>query len=274
MRAEPLPPGFVCEGRDGAITAVRAELAEGARSLGLFEPDGIARAFAAGAALGGGRVPAALLAWPGGAREIVVRRLHHGGVLGGVLGGAQLGAARVIEELSVTAQLFALGAPVPQPALALARRRAGPIWECAIGTVRVLGSGLASVLLGTERERALRAAAIAVRGFHEAGGQHADLNATNLLLSERNGHLAATVIDLDRAQVGAPVPAARRMREIARLWRSQRKRGGGAELSVAERDAFLVAYCAGDAALERALRAHARREQLRSALHAWRYPRR
>ncbi len=274
MRAAELPPGFVCEERVGAITLVRAELAEGARALGLFERDGIARAFAAGTALGGGRVPAALLAWPDGAHEIVVRRLHHGGVLGGVLGSAQFGASRVLGELAVTAQLFALGAPVPQPALVLARRRAGPIWECAIGSVRVPGSDFASWLLGPERERALRAAAIAVRSFHDAGGQHADLNATNLLLSERNGHLAATVIDLDRARVRAPVPAVRRMREIARLWRSLRKRGGGAEFSAEERDAFLAAYCAGDATLARELRAYARREQLRSALHAWRYPRR
>jgi hypothetical protein len=95
-----------------------------------------------------------------------------------------------------------------------------------------------------------------------------------LLLSERNGHLGATVIDLDRARVRVPVSPCRRMREIARLWRSLRKRGGGAALSAEERDAFLAAYCAGDAALERALRAYARRGQLRSALHAWRYPRR
>ena len=274
MRAAKLPPGFVREERAGAITAVRAEFAEGARALGLFERDGIARAFAAGAALGGGRVPAALLAWPDGAHEIVVRRLHHGGALSRVLGNARFGAARVLGELAVTAQLFALGAPVPQPALVIARRRAGPIWECAIGSVRVPGSDFASLLLSPERERALRAAAIALRSFHDAGGQHADLNATNLLLSERNGHLTTTVIDLDRARVRVPVSSSRRMREIARLWRSLRKRGGGAALSAEERDAFLAAYCARDAALTRALRGYVRREQLRSALHAWRYPRR
>ena len=274
MRMSAIPAGFECEERAGAITAVRVDLVAGARALGLFERDGIARAFAAGEAVGGGRVPAALIAWPSGPHEIVVRRLRHGGVLGGVLGGAYLGASRVLRELAVNAELFAAGAPVPQPALVLARRSAGPFWACAIGTERVAGANFASSLLGAERERALRAAAIAVRSFHDAGGRHADLNATNLLLAERNGHLTATVIDLDRARVRAPVPAKRRMREIARLWRSLLKRGAGAALSPAERDAFLVAYCAGEAPLERELRARLRREQLRSALHTWRYPRR
>lgn len=277
MRAD-AAPGFVREHGAGSLSVVRADLEAGARALGLLEPDGIARAFAAGTLLAGGRAPVALVAWPNGGPEVVVRRLRHGGALGPWLGGATLGPGRVLRELALTSALAGSGnALVPEPALALARRRWGPVWECAIGTLRVPGRDLFALLReargAAEREAALAAAARAVRAFHDLGARHADLNASNLLLAPRGGALAATVIDLDRARLRARVPAHRRAREIARLWRSLAKRGGDARLSTAEREAFLGAYCAGDDALARALRVHLRRERMRTALHAWRYPR-
>ena len=279
MRTAAAPPGFVREGDGGALSLVRVDLAAGARALGLFAPDGIARALAAGAPLAGGRAAAAAIAWPGGGPEIVVRQLRHGGVLGPLLGVAYLGPGRVLRELAVTSALAARGeALVPQPALALARRIAGPLWECAIGTVRLPGGDLFAALQRAEsagaRLAALAACAVAVRAFHDLGARHADLNAANLILAHRGGRLAASLIDLDRARVQAPVPARRRAHELARLWRSLAKRGGRAGLAASERDAFLAAYCAGDAALERALRSHLQRFRLLSALHAWRYPRR
>ncbi|HEU4429034.1 MAG TPA: hypothetical protein VFT98_09790, partial [Myxococcota bacterium] len=63
----------------------------------------------------------------------------------------------------------------------------------------------------------------------------------------------------------------RRARELARLWRSLAK--CGAPLSAGERSAFVAAYAGDDTALEDELVAALRRERLRSALHAWRYPR-
>lgn len=278
MHADTPPPGFVREHGDGALSLVRADLAAGARALGLFAQDGIARAFAAGSAIGGGRAPAALLAWPGAGPEIVVRRLRHGGLLAPLLGRAYLGPGRVLRELSVTSELASRDDRlVPQPALALARRLAGPLWECAIGTVRIPGVDLFAALREAQgadaRAAALFACAAAVRAFHDLGARHADLNASNLLLVSRAGRLSASVIDLDRARIRERVPAHRRAREIARLWRSLAKRGATARLEPSERDAFLAAYCAGDATLEAALRAHGRREHMRSALHAWRHPR-
>ncbi|MBM4384223.1 MAG: hypothetical protein FJ091_12775 [Deltaproteobacteria bacterium] len=265
------PVGFVREEASGAVTLVRSDLAEGARALGLFEADALERIARGGSRVAGGRGGVTLVAWPGLDREVVARTLRRGGLLGPVLGGAQASAQRVLRELRVTSELFAAGAPVARPAFALARRRR-VFWECAIGTERVAGRELAQEVLGPARASALLATAVAVRTFHDRGGRHADLNATNVLVRERSGAFAVTLLDLDRARIAAPVPAPRRMREIARLWRSLAKRG--APLGVPERDAFLREYSAGDDALLRALRAAARREQLRSALHAWRYPRR
>jgi tRNA A-37 threonylcarbamoyl transferase component Bud32 len=272
MREPPAPPGFVVERQSDAVRWVRASLAADARALGLFEPDGIARALAAGAALGGGRAGAASLALPAARAEVVVRPLRHGGVFGGLLGASYWGPGRVLRELAATQQLFAAGAPVPEPAFALAQRRAGPLWTCAIATARIAGVSLASAARGAARASALRAAAGAVRALHDRGGRHADLNATNLLVAERDGDARACVIDLDRARVTASVPPSRRAREIARLWRSLAK--CGAPLDAGERSAFVAAYAGGDAALARELAAALRRERLRSALHAWRYARR
>jgi hypothetical protein len=273
------PAGFVSERSDGALAVVRAELAAGARALGLCAPGAIARAFALGAPLAGGRAPAAVFALPGGGPELVVRRLRHGGALGALLGRAYLGHGRVLRELAITETLARRGGGlVPTPALALARRLAGPLWECAIGTLRVPGADLFATLGGAAgaeaRADALAACARALRAFHDLGARHADLHAGNLLVAPRDGALAATLIDLDRARLGEPVPPRRRAREIARLWRSLAKRGGSARLGDGEREAFVVAYCAGDAALATALRRALRRERLRTALHALRYPRR
>jgi len=291
MSARRAPPGFVAEESADAITLVRADLAEAARARGLFAGDGIARAFATGAALAGGRGAAAVLALrsaPEDAGEIadtrtqtsvdlVVRKLRHGGVFAPWLGARYWGPGRVLRELSATHELFVAGAPVPMPALALARRCAGPLWECAIGTQRAAGITLLAALLAAPsadaRAAALRACAEAVRAFHDRGGRHADLNAANVLVAAPASQARACVIDLDRARVASPVPARRRAREIARLWRSLAKHAGAARIAANERAAFLVAYCAGDAALERAVRTQLRRERLRTAVHAWRYPR-
>jgi hypothetical protein len=285
MRRLEAPPGFVAEPSDGggAITLVRSDFAGAARARGLFERDGIARAFAGGVPLGGGRHAAAVIDL--GPAEIVVRKLRHGGLLGPLLGESYWGPSRVLRELGVTRELAAAGAPVPAPAFALARRRAGPLWECAIGTLRVPGIPLLAAQVaaaergenGEARAAMMRACAAAVRAFHERGGRHADLNASNVLVAwdavaSNADSVRAFLVDLDCARVAPGVPSARRAREIARLWRSLAKHAGAASLTAPERDAFVAAYCAGDAALERELRDALRRERLRTALHAWRYP--
>ncbi len=281
MDAASAPEGFVGERSDAALTLVRAELADAARAHGLFGSEGIARALAAGTALAGGRGPVAVLDLAradGVAVELVVRKLRHGGLLGPLLGARYLGPERVLRELSATSALRTAGAPVPRPLLALARRRAGPFWECAIGTERAPGVTLVTALRGApdaaSRAAALSACAAAARAFHDRGGRHADLNAANLLVDASSAPPRAFVIDLDRARVAARVDAARRARELARLWRSLAKHGAATRLAPAERDAFVAAYCAGDEALGRALRAQLRGAERRSALHALRHPRR
>jgi tRNA A-37 threonylcarbamoyl transferase component Bud32 len=110
-----------------------------------------------------------------------------------------------------------------------------------------------------------------VRSFHEAGGRHADLHVKNLLLRSRDGELEVFVIDLDKAHAGAPPDARRRMRELARLYRSLLKRGLMERVGEKGRGAFLSAYLAGDRQLGRALLRHWPAERRRVARHALGY---
>src|SRR5262249_23324449 len=156
--------------------------------------------------------------------------------------------------------------------LVAAHRACGPLWSAVVGTVHVEGARDGLAWLGARPSRAelvrgARAAGAAIRRFHDAGGEHADLQIKNLLVRERGGETEALVIDLDRARAGDPPSPARRMRELARLVRSLHKRGVAEQVGVRGAAAALSAYCAGDRDLRRALLVHLPRERRRIARH-------
>jgi tRNA A-37 threonylcarbamoyl transferase component Bud32 len=143
--------------------------------------------------------------------------------------------------------------------------RTGGLWRASLATVHEEGSrdGLAFLATGPDREQMLRAARAlghAIRRFHDVGGRHDDLHVGNLLLCESDADHdpRAVVIDLDRARVGTPPDAARRMRELMRLERSLRKRELVEQLGKDAIAAFFRAYHAGDTALRDALLEHYR----------------
>jgi hypothetical protein len=93
----------------------------------------------------------------------------------------------------------------------------------------------------------------------------------NLLVREAGERTECIVIDLDRAGLGAPLPPARRMRELMRLYRSLRKRHLLEAVGARGLAAFFAGYVGRDRALRAALRGRLRRERARVAVHAWRY---
>jgi tRNA A-37 threonylcarbamoyl transferase component Bud32 len=255
---------------------VDARFEAAARRLGLLEPGGVERLIAeTGGAGGRGRTARPRL---GDAGRLLLRPVLHGGLLGPLLGASLVGMRRPLAELEATAALRAAGAPVPVPVLAVGRRVAGPIWNAAVGTLAEEGAEDAQRFLERNpgREAVLDAAAAtgdAVRRFHDAGGRHADLHLGNLLLRQREGALEALVIDLDKARRLSRVPAARRMAELMRLYRSAVKRGLLERIGARGCARFLGAYVRGDRALRRALLAHLPRERTRLRLHALRWQR-
>ncbi len=269
-------PGFDWHGREDRRLLVDPRFAAATRALSLLEPDGLERRLADGtAARGRGR--AAVVSLPDDGRRLVLRPVLHGGLLGPLLGGALWGLGRPVAELLATARLRVAGAPVPEPVCVVGRRRLGPLWNAAVGTLfEEHTEDALAFLAAAPAPAAVRAAATAagtaVRAFHDAGGRHADLHVKNLLLRREGERFRALVIDLDRARCGPPPDPGRRLQELARLHRSLLKRGLAERVGARGCARFLAAYVAGDRVLRRALLAHAPRERRRLARHqlAWR----
>ncbi|WP_416138664.1 3-deoxy-D-manno-octulosonic acid kinase [Halomonas sp. HK25] len=109
-----------------------------------------------------------------------------------------LARTRAFRELRLTAELHELGLPVPRP-VAAAVTRHGLTYEAALITERISGArALASRL---EDKRAdgtlLEEVGRTIRRFHDAGLDHVDLNARNLLVDDQE---RVWLIDLDRCR--------------------------------------------------------------------------
>lgn len=269
-------PAFRALTRGATRLVVDPEFERAAIRVGLLEPGGAEEILRlAGGATGRGRI--AILALPDRPERLALRPLRHGGVLGPLLRSVYAGTARPRRELEVTARLRAAGAPVPRPVLAVSHRVAGPLYRSVFGTVLEESARDAVAFLDARPARAdlwlaCAAAGTAVRRFHDAGGRHPDLHVKNLLVRERTSGLDVLVIDLDRAQAGAPPGPARRMTELMRLHRSLVKRDLLARVGSRGLARFFGAYTAGDRALRRAMRGRLRVELARTRIHAlsWR----
>jgi len=265
--------GFRTLRAGGRLLVVAAPWERPALALGLLEPGGAERLL--GLASGPrGRAPTAVLDLAPGGERLHLRRVMHGGWLAPVWGERLLGAGRALRELRVAAALHARGAPVPPPVLAVAWRR-GAFVSAAIGSVYQEGAIDAAAFLraGPARERVLRAAAAAgraVRAVHDAGGRHRDLHVGNLLL--RDGEATQVwVVDFDRARLVPELPPARRVAELARLFRSLETRGLLAAVSEAGCQAFLAGYTGEDQGMLTALLPHLPRQRRLLALRrSWR----
>ena len=139
----------------------------------------------------------------GAGRQWVLRPYRRGGLI------ARLSAARYLwpgleqtrafRELRLTADLHRRGLPVPTP-VAAAVTRHGLTYEAALITERIPGArALASRLeTDTTDDDLLRRAGTTIRRFHDAGLDHVDLNARNLLVDEEG---KVWLIDLDRCRL-------------------------------------------------------------------------
>lgn len=186
---------------------------------------------------GGGRASASFIDTPAGA--CVLRHYHRGGMVANLLGDRYLwtgrDSTRCFAEFHLLARLRDMGLPVPEPVAARYRRR-GLHYSADLITRRVEGARtLAEHLEGDDLEPGLaRAVGALVARFHRHGVWHADLNATNLLVTPQG----LVMIDFDRGRLRQP---ARSWREanLARLRRSLLKLGAAdAGESVFERQVW------------------------------------
>lgn len=178
-------------------------------------------------ALGGGRGATWAATATTGLGEFVVRPGRRGGWAGRVLRSRYLVGHRFLDELVLTERLRRRGAPVPAALAAVQRRRAIG-YETWLVTRRAAARPLPDVVATggpAGMGRAMDEAGRLVGAFHAAGGEHADLNANNVLLGCEVGG-GGLVIDLDRGRMraGGASPEARRS-DLQRLRRSLAKLG-------------------------------------------------
>ena len=108
---------------------------------------------------------------------------------------------RAFSELRLTAKLFEQGLPVPRP-VASCVTRYGLTYEAALITVRIAGAKAFAELLADDLadEALLKRVGAMIYRFHQAGLDHVDLNARNILIDPSG---APWLIDLDRCRLRA-----------------------------------------------------------------------
>jgi len=126
-------------------------------------------------------------------------------------------------ELRLLGTLRDMALPVPTP-VAAGYRRSGGTYVAELITERLAGAATLIKMLRAGRMDDARWSAIGhcLCRFHDAGVQHADLTANNILLGEPD---RVWVLDFDRGRLRAP--GAWRDRVLDRLERSLAKLGSG-----------------------------------------------
>lgn len=168
----------------------------------------------------------------------MVRRFHHGGLLGKLLGYRYWGARpRSFRELNVLTECGEHQLPVVQPVFAWVKPRLAG-YEQGLVTVKEPRARdlLASDPLNSEQ---LTDLVEILEQFFANGLHHPDLNIKNILFDEKDNRFV--LLDFDRARLtGIPTPMPKRMAIYRRLIRSFDKRGRWDVWSAADRSAFPV----------------------------------
>ena len=187
----------------------------------------------------------------------VVRHFERGGaVMRPLLGDRylRLGPPRSFAELRVSETARARGVRTPR-ALAAGAYPAGPFRRADLVTDWLPDSvELGTVLYGPQPPSAsaggsaalLREAGALVRDLARAGVEHADLNATNILVRDGKGARHLWVVDLDRARLHPEAVVGAGLRMLARLERSLAKLAAAANAAFTEADRETLRRGAGD----------------------------
>lgn len=158
--------------------------------------------------------------YPGG--DAFLRVYRRGGAVRHVIRETYFLQNRALAEFRIHHYLQQVGLTVP-PLLGAVWQRIGPGYRGAIATHALVGETLLVALKrGGVEEGALRDCGVLVRGMHEYGVFHADLNAANIFLTETGPYL----LDFDKARLTRKtLSATQRGNNLARLHRSLKKHG-------------------------------------------------
>jgi len=210
----------------------------------LFDRDGLRERGAVEDAQGGrGSISFLRL----GDARLVLRRYLRGGLVAKLSRDRYLWLGeertRAFREFRLLARLRELSLPVPKPVAARYRRgllayRGELVTELLPGTETLAARWLA----GRDSRDDWEGAGRCIRRFHDAGVQHADLNAHNIMLGAADG---VWLLDFDRGRLREP--GAWQQRVLARLARSVQKIGTAAGRGEEWRERFGWLEAAHDA---------------------------
>jgi hypothetical protein len=189
-----------------------------------------------------------------GRHDAFIREYRRGGMFAGWLPAWRASPRRLLAELALSAELERRGIATPRALGGWSLRR-GAGCELYLATVVVAGAqdvvdSLADGELARAdaavRRRAARALGRFVRGLHDSGLAHPDLQPRNLLVRGTAERAEFLVLDLDRARLAARLERAERSAQLARLWRWWVKRPAElARVRRGERAAFWIGYAPG-----------------------------
>ena len=158
-----------------------------------------------------------------GTNEYVLRHFRRGGFVGRFVHDSYfwLGEdkARSFMEWRLLYKLYAMGLPVPRPAVAR-YCLTGRIYTADIITCRLPGVSSLSTRLAEKQasEEFWGSLGTCIRKFHDAGVNHADLNAYNIQVNSAD---KIALLDFDRGRIMPP--GSWQQKNLARLHRSLQK---------------------------------------------------
>jgi 3-deoxy-D-manno-octulosonic acid kinase len=164
-----------------------------------------------------------------GGLELFARRGRRGGMIGSILSDVYVGVTpRPLNELALTVEAMRRGIPVAEPMGAMIEWIGPALYRGFFLTRAVSGMTLWEFVKTDDdpivRGHILAQARAAIDAMHDKGLFHADLNLHNILVTQARESFSVIIIDLDKAQLfDAPLPAAMRRANAARLMRSARK---------------------------------------------------
>ena len=270
------PAGFAVREAGRRTLLAREALLEPVLAAGLDDPS-TWESLAAARPGGPGRGASGRLALPRSVR-VVVKRMRRGGWAGPIWRDRFLGSARLLRNLSVPLEAMRRGVPTAAPAAMLIEEGPPGLRRAWLAVEEIEGAeDLLTRLSGPSglSEGELRAALRAVKGMHDRGVEHRDLNLGNLLVRSGDAGLPeAFVVDLDRARLhGAALPVRKRRAALLRMERSYLKRfGDEGRLSDSRARAWAAAYAGDDRDLAAILAAPSVLERASLAIHrlGWR----
>ena len=222
MRVD-VPEGFEALRMDGSTLIVAEDARKPIRAAGLDRVAGWEDRLARHAS-GSGRGGTTRLELDDGSTA-VLKQMRRGGALAALWRDRYPGTRRLTDNLRVPLEALRRGVPTARP-LALLLAAGPPGFHRGWAAYEQISDApdLIEILRSASPPSAEEIDVVAgvVRGMHDAGVEHRDLNLGNLLLRRRpNAGAEAFVIDLDRGRLwDGPVPLSHRVRALCRLERS------------------------------------------------------